>query len=57
MEELIGPIAILSATITQMQETLAKMETRLAHLETNCRANNHRDDGENIWNQRDQPRK
>ena len=55
VEELTGTIAELSATINQMQATLIGMETRLATLETNRRVDNHRDDGENIRNQRDQP--
>ena len=37
----------------QIQETFARMETQLANLENNRRADNHRDDGENIRNQRD----
>ena len=44
----------LSAAMAQIKETLVRMETWIANLETNRRADNHRDDGENIWNQRDQ---
>ena len=38
----------LSAAMVQIQETRPRMETRLADLENNQRADNHRDDGENI---------
>ena len=42
-----NPIFInqLSATMVQIQETLARIETRLANLDTNRREDNHRDDG------------
>ena len=43
----------LTATMVQMQETIARIATRLTNLETTRREDNHRDDEGHYRNQRD----
>ena len=52
--DLLENVNQLSATMVQIQETLARIATRLTNLENNRLADNHRNDGENIQNPRDQ---